>query len=332
MPDLMYKPLTESDLNLWDGYVDAHLDGTIFHTSFYQKAIGKNPEAHIIFEGDEIVGGVLLTRFAKFKVNGYHKGPYTPYNGAVFGKIGAKKDQTNLIRTALNLLLNSLPSAGIYEFNLPINHQDFIPYITKGYTVTARITYVLPIELQKIEKYNSSTRNYINRLRELEKTGDLKIISDENIDEFLAFHKLCASERNYDPKTDIIRKLFSSTDLSGKWKCFRIYYKDTLISGCITIWDLKKAYNLLNGTSFKNVSPDFNPLIKQVNALCMHLAIENATNLGLTFDFEGSMLPGVEKFYRHFGAIQTPYYRAVKSPSILYQMLSFGKNWNEYKK
>jgi hypothetical protein len=26
------------------------------------------------------------------------------------------------------------------------------------------------------------------------------------------------------------------------------------------------------------------------------------------FNFEGSMLPGVERFFREFGAIQTPYF------------------------
>ena len=38
------------------------------------------------------------------------------------------------------------------------------------------------------------------------------------------------------------------------------------------------------------------------------------------FDFEGSMIPGVERFFREFGAIQTPFFTITKGNlSLLYK-------------
>jgi lipid II:glycine glycyltransferase (peptidoglycan interpeptide bridge formation enzyme) len=41
----------------------------------------------------------------------------------------------------------------------------------------------------------------------------------------------------------------------------------------------------------------------------------------LSFDFSGSMLEGVESFYRHFGAEQTPYYLIERRYSKIYSLL-----------
>jgi hypothetical protein len=49
--------------------------------------------------------------------------------------------------------------------------------------------------------------------------------------------------------------------------------------------------------------------------LIMHRMIEAAHARGLDFDFEGSVLPGVEAFFRSFGGQLRPFYRVTKFPS-----------------
>jgi lipid II:glycine glycyltransferase (peptidoglycan interpeptide bridge formation enzyme) len=44
------------------------------------------------------------------------------------------------------------------------------------------------------------------------------------------------------------------------------------------------------------------------HSLLMWEAIRFAAGRSEKFDFEGSMLPGVERFFREFGAVQTPYF------------------------
>jgi GNAT acetyltransferase-like protein len=69
-------------------------------------------------------------------------------------------------------------------------------------------------------------------------------------------------------------------------------------------WDDKRAYYLLGG--YDSSAKSNNAL-----ALAMWRAIEfAATGLKLPeFDFEGSMIPSVERFFRKFGGTLTPNYR-----------------------
>ena len=48
--------------------------------------------------------------------------------------------------------------------------------------------------------------------------------------------------------------------------------------------------------------------------MAMFACIRQARELGLeVFDFEGSMIPGIERYFRSFGGTLTPLYRVVKA-------------------
>jgi len=46
--------------------------------------------------------------------------------------------------------------------------------------------------------------------------------------------------------------------------------------------------------------------------LCIFEGIKLANQLGKKFDFEGSMLPNIEKNFRKYGGVQKPYFRIWK--------------------
>jgi hypothetical protein len=45
--------------------------------------------------------------------------------------------------------------------------------------------------------------------------------------------------------------------------------------------------------------------------------IERAINRSAIFDFEGSMVAGVERFFRGLGGVQTPRYVAIKDGRLM---------------
>ena len=57
------------------------------------------------------------------------------------------------------------------------------------------------------------------------------------------------------------------------------------------------------------------------NSLCMWEAIKFASTVTGRFDFEGSMLEPVERFFRAYGAVQKPYFRITKTNSGLLRMI-----------
>ena len=61
-------------------------------------------------------------------------------------------------------------------------------------------------------------------------------------------------------------------------------------------------------------------------SLCMWEAIKFASTVTKKFDFEGSMIESVERFFRAFGAVQKPYIHITKTPStVLRIVMAFKK-------
>ena len=84
-------------------------------------------------------------------------------------------------------------------------------------------------------------------------------------------------------------------------------------AGLYIVWDGKSTYALMNG---------MNPAFRTSGALslCFWWAIQYAAQHTRTFDFSGSMLQPVERFFRSFGARQVPYSRMTMTPSRLLRM------------
>ena len=73
------------------------------------------------------------------------------------------------------------------------------------------------------------------------------------------------------------------------------------IGGCVLAYDNKRVYYIMGGISREN---NFGMSYLLWEAI---LYSKNVLNLP-TFDFEGSMIPSIEKFFRKFGGKLTPYY------------------------
>ncbi len=72
-------------------------------------------------------------------------------------------------------------------------------------------------------------------------------------------------------------------------------------AGAYVVWDDRSAYYVMGGGD-----PDLRS--SGATSLCLWEAIRFAATRTTRFDFEGSMLEPVERFFRGFGAVQVPYF------------------------
>ena len=104
-------------------------------------------------------------------------------------------------------------------------------------------------------------------------------------------------------------RMFVSEDESGK-----------ICSVLFIVWDKTTAYSLIGGNNNDNMQRD-------AGAFTQYESIKFARSIGLTtYDFEGSILKGIEEFFQHFGAVRTPYLSLAKYYSKLYRHLRAIKN------
>ncbi len=74
-----------------------------------------------------------------------------------------------------------------------------------------------------------------------------------------------------------------------------------LLSIALLLNDGKRLYNMMNTTTAEGRSTEANHFL--IDAI-----LQEFSNQQLLFDFEGSDIPGVKKFYEKFGASNQPYY------------------------
>lgn len=79
------------------------------------------------------------------------------------------------------------------------------------------------------------------------------------------------------------------------------------------VWDHKSAYYLhgLTRQAFKNTGS---------MSLLLWEAIKRSKMSVKSFNFEGSMNPNIERYFRSFGGVQTPYFNLNQTNSKLLQL------------
>jgi hypothetical protein len=95
------------------------------------------------------------------------------------------------------------------------------------------------------------------------------------------------------------------------------WYREQPVAASFCVHDREAAYYLLGGYDQRNPHAS-------AGALCVWQAIMRAKEIGLrTFDFEGSMIPSVEKYFRGFGGTLMPYFTLNRAWLLLEMALKF---------
>lgn len=228
-------------------------------------------------------------------------------------RIGAEKHSTVLSRQKelLEELIQELPEFSQYEQRWHYSQKNWLPFYWKGFEQTTRYTYVIP-DLSDPERIwhdlRSNIRTDILKARDRE---NIQIRTDLGMSEFVPLNnKVFARQGLAEPYTKQFlervdqaclernrRKIFIAEDSEGRRH-----------AGVYLVWDDNSAYYLMGGGD---------PALRNSGAtsLCMWEAINFAAGVTKSFDFEGSMIEPIERFFRAFGGVQTPYFSVSKTNS-----------------
>jgi len=193
-----------------------------------------------------------------------------------------------------------------YEQQYHYNFTNWLPFFWQGYKELTRYTYVIEntSNLVKIkDNYSSNARKNINKAKKF-----LKVIETEDIELFYKVNKMTFDRQNKEiPYTyELFKKLYLACKERECCKLLMSIDVDGRVhSVAMIVWDENSVYYLLNGTD---------PEVKnyQGNSLLIDRSIEIASELGKKFDFEGSVIKGIEQSFRQYGGIPKPYFRIYK--------------------
>jgi hypothetical protein len=239
-----------------------------------------------------------LTRLVMPKLTKF-LGPWlSPASGKYANELARQKD-------AMFGLIGQLPRFDFFAQNFHYSITNWLPFYWKGFSQTTRYSYVLD-DLQDENRLWSELQGNIRR--EIRKAGrQVEVRDDLGIDTFFELNRKTFARqgmplpysRELILRIDAVlrqrnqRRIFSAVD-SGS----RIH------AALYLIWDSNSAFYLMGGAD-----PDFRN--SGSSSLLMWEAIRFSSTVTRRFDFEGSMLEPIERFFRGFGARQQQYFSIV---------------------
>ncbi len=325
-----HRILPREDWALWQAFVEEHPEGSVFHQCRWLERVGEKLRIDVLEDKGRILAGVATVERRKFGVGGCHVPPYTPRYGPLIRP--SAKNQRGSSRTEeqglLAALLDALPAWPHTDFILAPGHHDPLPFHWRGWQPSLVITHQIG---GSEEEYTGNIVKrkaaYLRKLRRQVDEGRLAVEMNHDADPVLGLWEETAEHKDFGHNDAILRNLFSDPT-EDFWTCVTVRdQKGELLGASLLAYDSRRAYNLVNG-----VRRDLEGDLRQVNMLLMDAGIRWCLESGRIFDFEGSMLPGVEDFYRIMGGEQVGCYRWMRSRSPKYFLLRSLQRWRRERK
>lgn len=304
-----YKQLckTEKTIPLFsqDWWLDAVCGADNWDVVLYQK-------------GDDILGSLPYYKTTKFGFTFIKQPPLTQFNGPWIKSTDAKyQKELEHQKDIIQYLYNQLPSFSSLSQNWAHHLTNWLPLHWKGFKQTNRYTYVLHHFVSTDDMWDEMSGSIRREIKKAKDRYSLRILEEPSIDDFLALMHMTYERQNMDtPYSDEhIKSLYNACLENGCGKLFIAQDNEGKNhAAAFIVWDRFSAYYLAGGAD---------PELRNSGAMsfCLWEAIQFSATTSKHFDFEGSMIEPIERFFRRFGAKQTPYHNVNKTPSRIIRIV-----------
>lgn len=273
--------------------------------------------AAVASKGNKAIGGWPYYLSKKYGLQTVSMPPLTPSMGPCLNYPSGQKQATRLTfeHEVYGELQANLPKVSHFTQYLHHSIANVLPCLWSGYQCAPRYTYVLRDISDVDQTFANFKSNIKTDIRKASK--QVEVEQSDDIDQF--YEVMCKTYRRQERSSPLSRELVTRLDQACvALGCRRILLaKDEggkVHSGAYLVWDNQEMYYLMGGSD---------PALRNSGAgsLVLWEAIQEAAQKQRHFNFEGSMLPAVEPFFRAFGGTQVPYYHLWRTPNPVLRTL-----------
>ncbi len=295
----------------------------IFFQDWYLDAVCRDGDWEVVMvkQAGKIVG--VLPYFIK------QKGPFKyitmPPLTKMMGPfiLPAYRSEKSFIKIS-TALIEQLPKVASHEQLLDYSIDNWLPFYWKGYQQTTRYSYLLAVSNMRQVFDNLSADYKNNKIKKAQRL--VRIVENRSLETLYQVNKMSFDRQKIAVPYDFAFLKQLDTALArhdARTMFFAIDQSEQIHAVAYLIWDKKSAYYLLAGDD---------PNLRKSGAgilLAWHTIKYTNEVLGLPmFDFQGSMLPSVERVRRQFGAVRQPYFFIKKTNSRWFELLgSLKRAW-----
>jgi len=192
------------------------------------------------------------------------------------------------------------------NFNYQVT--DWLPFYWAGYQQTTRYTYILEDIADKERLWNNMAANIRRNITKARDKYGISVSKKVAVEEFLDVWQQTFQRQNLPlpASRHTLKRLIETSRQKGVGDIWGGYDAGGKLHAVVfVVWQKSSAYYIAGGGK---------PALRHSGAhsLILWESILYTSQFTNKFDFEGSMLQGVERFFREFGAKQVPYFTISK--------------------
>jgi hypothetical protein len=273
-----------------------------------------------IFSKDKQLKGVfILQQFKRLKFLKQLSNPsFTPncqlyFSSEAKNKAKKNSEEKKVMQCIVDFLENR--EEQIFSISFPENWIDFQPFYWNNYKVITNYTYQISLSKSKEEIFEAMSTERRKNINKAQKDG--VIISEIKPNKKAL--DLIVNTFNKQGKTinkKAIESILFKVANESNSVCFIASNKEGEI--------IAVSFYLFNGSKMTYLFGGYDSLNKHegAGALTMWNGILYAKEKGFDiFDFEGSMVPKIENYFRGFGGNLVPYFRVNKAGFLIEEIL-----------
>lgn len=234
----------------------------------------------------------------------------TPYLGPWLRTSTAKyANRLSEEKDLLGELIDGLPPFAMFRQAFHPSVTNWLPFFWKGFRQTTQYTYCFE-DTADVEKLWSGTRDNV-RTDVKKARKQVEVEESDDFEHVIRMQKLALARQDMQlsHSDEFMRAFGADCAEHGASKLLLARDAQGRVHACVyLLCDKRTVYYYTGGGD---------PELRNSGAasLLVWKAIEFASAQGKRFDFEGSMNEPIERFFRSFGATQTPYFEIMKTTS-----------------
>ncbi|WP_163575252.1 GNAT family N-acetyltransferase [Halomonas faecis] len=296
----------------------------LFSQSWWLDAVAPGAwSAVLAYRGAEIVGTLPYVKRRKWGMTLLTQpkltqtlGPWVKSTNKAYPKaLAYEKD-------VLETLACGLPRHQYYAQNWHHCQKNWLPFYWLGFQQTTRYTYRLCGLDNEDALWKGLQQNIRGDIRKAKTRFMINVRPANNLDEFLTLNRATFQRqgRKLPYSKSLVARIDEMVSQRDAGDCLVAVDSDgKLHAGAYIVRSGDTAYYLMGGGD-----PDLRN--SGATSLVLWEAICSQPESVKYFDFEGSMVEPIERFFRAFGARQTPYHLVTKTSSRLLEFALFARD------
>ena len=301
-------------------------DEPIFHQPWWLDAVAPGRwDAATVDRGGRTVAALPFVVRGPRWLRVLSQPPLTPFLGPWIAREEGAKYTTSLgDQMELQAELEAkLPAASAFHQSFSSTVVNCLPFIWAGYRAEVRYTYQLTDLTSEEALWEGLAGNIRREIRKARRQLEVREATD--VDRFYdVWAKTFARQGAAAPDRARLERIDAAcAERDARLMLFACDEAERVHAVAYVVWDRGTAYYLMGGGD---------PQLRTSGAssLLVWEAIRRARAGSQVFDFEGSMLRPVERFFRAFGGRQTPYLhvsRATRAGGAALAVRAGAKRW-----